>query len=340
MTSSAFRTAWSSTSSPSATGSSSKPSAARHRIMKNISDLLNPAYGSAGHYRGRAAQSEYFLSDRMHPVPVLLYHRVSTVSGPWTTSREIFRAHLQWLAAHGYRSLSLSELEHVLDDELDAGPRRFVLSFDDSLAELNACMPTVREFGFSAVAFVVTRLLGSESTYLDWDCLASLTASGALEVQSHGHSHAWWSSSRTDIEAVAADLRRSRELISDRLGVPATHIRHLAWPYGRCTLAMEQAGLRCGFRYQYLVQRGAVTRCGSTVRLPRLSCDRLSPASFARWMRVLSSPTGATVANRCFGYIRRYRRGMGYTGTAPWGGEEDATRSSPKRVTNGGRASN
>ncbi len=249
-----------------------------------------------------------------HPIPILLYHHVNDAGGSSTTGTAAFAAHLQFLAESGFRSLRLAELEAALHRGIDPGPRRFLLSFDDGSADLVNCAPAIAHYGFTAVAFVITGKLGEGPRYLTWPQLRALHTSGIFEIQSHSHSHSRWPLDSQGLQTATAELLLSREALSSGLDVPAAGLNQLAWPWGRCNPAFESAALQAGFTSQYLVQRGAVTLTGSSLRLPRLCCDGLSQRELRFWVPLLAAGMGARLSNLCFGGLRQWRHGLGYTG--------------------------
>ena len=257
-------------------------------------------------------------------IPILLHHRIDARGDALSTHPEAFERELVWLAERGYRTLSLAEFDRALACGAGGGPRRCVLlTFDDGYADLSEVVaPALRRYSFNAVAFLITSLCGDSSggdtgggarTHLSWPEARALAAEGTLEFQSHSHSHARWPVAPGSERAVAVDLGASVDLLAAELRLPRAALRHLAWPWGRCTEVWERAARTLGLTHQHLVQRGAVTRTGQTTRLPRLCLDGASTRSFRGWMTLLTSPAGARACNRLFGTVRASRHGLGYT---------------------------
>jgi peptidoglycan/xylan/chitin deacetylase (PgdA/CDA1 family) len=103
-------------------------------------------------------------------LPILLYHHVGPVRPhthrSMTVEPERFRAHLDWLRRHDYRSLSIDQVEGWAEDQ--PLPRSGVLiTFDDGYEDLaEFALPLLEGAGFSALVFVVTGLLGETN---GWD---------------------------------------------------------------------------------------------------------------------------------------------------------------------------
>jgi peptidoglycan/xylan/chitin deacetylase (PgdA/CDA1 family) len=207
---------------------------------------------------------------------------------------------LSWLADRGFRSLSLAEFESAVRGA-DVGSRRFLLTFDDGSADLPRCAEMMRPFGFSGVAFLITDRVGRDSACATWPDVVGLARSGTMEFQSHSHTHVRWDFSDNGKQQVAEELRASRELLASQLNVSNAAIRHLAWPWGRCSHAFEAIAIEAGFGWQYLVQYGSVIRNRMQLRLPRLCADGMTLDRCVRMISWMSNPWGAAAMNLASG---------------------------------------
>jgi len=187
---------------------------------------------------------------------VLGYHAVSeTWPAALAVTTSQLRAQLEWLLERGYRG---STLHDAVTSE-PAGPT-LVLTFDDAYASvLELAYPILSSLGLRATVFAVTdfaegdRLLEwpgidhwrggryeSELRGLRWHELADLAA-GGWEIGSHTCTHPRLT--QLSDEALADELRRSRQACERALGLPCLS---LAYPYGdfdaRVGRAAEEAG--------------------------------------------------------------------------------------------------
>ena len=168
---------------------------------------------------------------------VLMYHSVAAdgaLCGEWTVTESTFRAHMNWLTAHGYTS--------VLPSELAAGdplPERAVLiTFDDGYTDnCTRAVPILQETGHKAVVSIVTSYMDVRPEFMTWEQVRQVADSGVMEIGSYTHDlHRYpglqrlEGESREDYEARAfADLEESIRLIEEYTGYKPVLI---AYPHG------------------------------------------------------------------------------------------------------------
>jgi peptidoglycan/xylan/chitin deacetylase (PgdA/CDA1 family) len=255
---------------------------------------------------------------KSRPLPILLYHNIGT--GESATPPNVFREHMQHLHKRAIAGISLTEFESVMTTGNFPDKPAVLITFDDGSRDcLTEALPVLTEFDFHATVFLITgRMQGSEgglSPYgnaLSWDEVRLLQDSGRIALQSHSHTHSRWQFDAAGYSQLSEELRQSRETLASELGGVGSRFCHLAWPWGNCSLMSEYIAKDLGYTYQYLVQKGALTHAGSTMRMPRLCCDGMQTATFVRWIDVLTSPFCAHAANRLYGAIRKWRHGLAY----------------------------
>lgn len=271
---------------------------------------------------GRAARYDALVS--LNPIPVLLYHRVDHSGLKFSTSPETFEQHLAWLDDHGYQTLCSSELVRLLARPDAPKPEKaVVITFDDGFACLDGeVAPALRRHGYTGTAFVVTGRMDDgarmeaqadapDGEVLQWEAARRLAGEGVLDFHSHTHRHRKWKFGSDEAATVADELATSRSILAQELGQPESQFDQVAWPYGRTCEAWESEARRLGIRTHYVVQRGAIDR-HQCHRLPRLLVDGMQTTTLARWMNILTTPSGARFVNRVFGSIRHVRQGAGY----------------------------
>ncbi|MCO7642743.1 polysaccharide deacetylase family protein [Pseudomonas sp. S 311-6] len=94
-------------------------------------------------------------------VPVLMYHHVSPVTQGLSTSPRLFASQMRWLRKHGWQTLTAEQLRGFLEEGRPVPRRSVVLTFDDGyLDNWQYAHPVLKEYGFSAIMFVVTDWIG------------------------------------------------------------------------------------------------------------------------------------------------------------------------------------
>lgn len=168
---------------------------------------------------------------RLGDLVMLLYHRVGVGDREIDLDAAVFDRQMAMVAATG--------LARTLDEAL-AGPGGIVVTVDDGLADFHRhVVPTLARHGVPALLYLATGLVGDGagrggSDALSWEDLREAVATGLVTLGSHTHSHV---DLRTVSEEVArGEMRRSKELIEDRVGVPC---RHFAYPWAVASPASE-----------------------------------------------------------------------------------------------------
>jgi peptidoglycan/xylan/chitin deacetylase (PgdA/CDA1 family) len=123
-------------------------------------------------------------------VPVFVFHGLEP---------ESFGRKLQYLSDNGYRTLAADEYLEVLAGSVQAPERAVVLTFDDGRASLASVgAPLLRRHGMRGIVFLVPGrtppraepAASADTALLSWEEIASLSASGVFDFQSHTLLHA------------------------------------------------------------------------------------------------------------------------------------------------------
>jgi peptidoglycan/xylan/chitin deacetylase (PgdA/CDA1 family) len=177
---------------------------------------------------------------RAEDLVILLYHRVGVQAREIGLPSPIFDAQLSYLADRE-RVLSL-------DDAVGAGSKGgVVVTFDDGNRDFHDyALPLLVRYRIPAVLYLTTAYPEGDRVFslpegegLTWSQLEEAVTTGLVTVGSHTHSHMSLSGA-ADSEA-EDEMRRSRDLIEDRLGVPC---RHFAYPYAMGSPAADRVARR------------------------------------------------------------------------------------------------
>jgi peptidoglycan/xylan/chitin deacetylase (PgdA/CDA1 family) len=187
-------------------------------------------------------------------IPILMYHSIDTDDADrWTLSPTLFAQHMDWLAEHDYRPITVSTLVAARAARLPLPPRTVVITFDDGLRNfLIEAVPILQRHGFPATLYVVTGYVGKSSGWsrslgepdrpmLSWSELATVSECG-IECGAHTHSHP-----QLDIispAAAFAEVQRSKVSLEDHL---ARKVDSFAYPHGYASRITRQLVRQAGF---------------------------------------------------------------------------------------------
>ncbi|MFE1382665.1 polysaccharide deacetylase family protein [Streptomyces sp. NPDC058740] len=209
------------------------------------------------------------------PLWVAMYHSIAdTPDDPYkvTVSPVRFARQLHWLGDRGLRGVSVREL---LAAAAEGRARNLVgLTFDDGYADfVESAVPLLRRHGFTATVYVLPGRLGGDNTWddlgprkplLDEDGIRRAAAAG-MEIGSHGLHHVdLVELADTDDEGLAAETRRSRELIEEITGDP---VDGFCYPYGKVDARVVRAVRKAGYTHACAIDPGPLT---SAYALPRV----------------------------------------------------------------------
>jgi peptidoglycan/xylan/chitin deacetylase (PgdA/CDA1 family) len=156
---------------------------------------------------------------------ILLYHRIGDGEREIDIPSSAFERQLASLVGPD-RARSLDQ---VLESNGGGG---VVVTFDDGFRDFHDhALPLLVRHRVPALLYLATGLVqdgGPPPTpeSLSWSQLEEAVATGLVTVGSHTHSHVSLAQATEDRAEV--EMRRSKELIEDRLGIPC---RHFAYPW-------------------------------------------------------------------------------------------------------------
>ena len=187
---------------------------------------------------------------------ILCYHDIDqSWQSPLVMPPDRFDEHCQWLADSG----RVSPLEMVLND-LDSSylPRdgQVALTFDDGLVGMyEHGLSSLSRHGLPFTVYIVAATLTPAGQDVDWIIgmegagLQTMSSSQIEEVLSQGGalgSHSWKHADLTTLDEAdcVEDLRKSREFLEDRFGVP---VETLAYPRGRNDAKVRRSAEAAGY---------------------------------------------------------------------------------------------
>jgi len=176
--------------------------------------------------------------DRVRPpargVAVLLYHRVGAGSVlEVDLPTPAFDEQMHYLAARRL-AITLDAGLESLASATSLDPDPVVVTFDDGTADIvEHALPVLVAHQVPALVYVATDFVEQQRPFpddgkpLSWAALRDAVGTGLVTVGSHTNTHALVD--RIPPTEIDDELRRSIDLIEERLGVPA---QHFAYPKG------------------------------------------------------------------------------------------------------------
>ncbi len=188
-------------------------------------------------------------------VPVLNYHHFLKDCGSLLCiSPDVFEQHMKYLKDHGYRTVSMDDLQGFLQYRQALPKRSIIITIDDGYrSAYDIAYPLLKRFGYTATLFIYTDYVGVSDKAITWDQLKEMSLDG-FQIGSHTLSHSDLTmkkegeSEEDYLARVEKELIESKQIIDMNLTQDTMAI---AFPFGRYDeriLSMtEEAGYVLGF---------------------------------------------------------------------------------------------
>ncbi|MCL2218175.1 MAG: polysaccharide deacetylase family protein [Defluviitaleaceae bacterium] len=217
-------------------------------------------------------------------IPVLAYHSVMSrefyypinVPNPWILSEEVFYGQMRFLYENDFTTLTVQQLKDFLfyGGELPLNP--VILTFDDGyLDNYLFAAPILRQFGFTAMMFLITSAISEETPQMvvyPTQFMSEAEIITSMDVFEHG-SHSHDMHRRIDgrpvltfesAENIRADLLQSFE-------GPLTFRTGFAYPFGGYGPTVINVLKEEGVRFAFSTHEGFIYRDSNPFVLPRFS---------------------------------------------------------------------
>lgn len=168
-------------------------------------------------------------------VPILMYHDIGHYNSPWCITPQQFAAQMKFLQEQGYVTISLTELQAGLEQNLPLTQKAVVITFDDGREGVYThALPILQQYHFTATIYIVPSWVDGDaippeeaySAFLTWDQARELSAAG-FEIGSHSFTHANLTTlSESD---GLHQLQRAEEVIQQQI---QREVHHFSYPYG------------------------------------------------------------------------------------------------------------
>lgn len=207
--------------------------------------------------------------------PILMYHHIGINPKPrdpvwaalYVTTPEL-DSQFSYLVKNGYHVISLKELYGALTTGSKLPDNPVVLTFDDGYRSFyENAFPLLKKYNLKATEFVITRGVGALS-YLTWDEIAEMDASGLVDFGGHTEHHPSLITLSTG--SAIEEIKGSKLDLEAHLG---KRIDFFAYPYGNFNKAVIDDVQNAGFLGAVSVVYSANQDKKNIFVMPRIMVD-------------------------------------------------------------------
>ena len=203
-------------------------------------------------------------------VPVLFYHHIENLAKAQseghkfeTVAPEYFESQMQYLVAHGYRTIKAEELINAIYSHQSLG-KVAVVSIDDGYddAYTNAYQ-IAKKYGVTLSLMIATGLLENPG-YINWGQLKEIVDSG-----NGAYDHTWshFSLNLGDDAKITSEVMTAKSQLDSHLGTNQTI---LTYPYGGYNQKVINFLINNGFKAAFTILPGRLNCEGNVMNLPRV----------------------------------------------------------------------
>jgi peptidoglycan/xylan/chitin deacetylase (PgdA/CDA1 family) len=213
-------------------------------------------------------------------INILMYHQVGDFA-PMKAHRSTychytrFAAQMAYLNRFGYTVLAMDQVLDCLAGRRETPARAVALTFDDGYENFyEYAYPELSKYGFPAMVYLISDLLGQPSSWFAADGRATpplmsparirQLRGGGIDFGSHSASHVKLAEQPT--ERIREEVKRSRAALEDVLGEP---VRHFCYPYGSHDRRAVEAVAEAGYSCATTCVRSPATAADDPLTLPR-----------------------------------------------------------------------
>ncbi|MEK7129732.1 MAG: polysaccharide deacetylase family protein [Patescibacteria group bacterium] len=223
------------------------------------------------------------MNERWGPcsyVPTLMYHHVQPLDEAKTKNQtsltvapDTFRSQMEYLKNRGYTTVKPSDLIAFFDSATPLPPKPILLTFDDGYEDVGSvAAPIIREFGFSATAFIPTGLLENPG-YMTWGKISELAGS-EFYIANHTWSHRNVATSR-DVDE--REIGTADKQLAER-GFNQSKV--FAYPYGFASANGLEVLRNMNYTLAFTTIPGSTLCKGQRLTLPRIRIGNSSLSAY------------------------------------------------------------
>ena len=183
-------------------------------------------------------------------IPILTYHNFTTEeSSSYKINIVEFEEQIDYLAAHNYSVISLSELiKGLKGGQLPQKP--IVITIDDGFkSTYTLAYPVLKKYNFPATLFIYTNFIEKNNGSLTWEEIREMTKNN-IEIGSHTLSHCnlLKYKKNENYETYLARIRReiflSKEILESKI---QGKVKFFAYPYGTYSSTIKDLAIQAGY---------------------------------------------------------------------------------------------
>lgn len=162
-------------------------------------------------------------------VNVIYYHDIvrENAHGSQYTDIATFKAHMEYIAQNGYKTLTFDELDK--DENLKFDKKTVLITFDDGwVSNYTEIFEYMKEKGIKYNIFLEGKNVGTNPKYLTWEMVKEMYESGIVGFGAHTYNHP--SMADVNLEGYAQEVSKTNEIIKEKLGyIP----KDFCYPFGK-----------------------------------------------------------------------------------------------------------
>ena len=183
-------------------------------------------------------------------IPILTYHNFTEEEGSnYKINIVEFEKQMDYLAAHNYSVISLSELLKGLRNS-QLPPKPVAITIDDGFkSTYTLAYPVLKKYNFPATLFLYTNFIKKNSDSLTWEDIREM-AKNNIEIGSHTLSHCnllRYNKNEdydTYITRVKKEIFLSKEILEGKIG---GKVKFFAYPYGTYSPIIKNLVIQAGY---------------------------------------------------------------------------------------------
>jgi peptidoglycan/xylan/chitin deacetylase (PgdA/CDA1 family) len=202
-------------------------------------------------------------------VVVLEYHEVVSKNtnisvGDTVVTTDQFNSQMRWLKSNGYYTVAAGDLAAYMKNgtplPFSFGKKPIVITFDDGWANQQNALAGLNKNGFIATFNIVASFPGTNTSYLTWNQLRSISSKYKIEMASHTMTHP----TVMDPTMFFDEITQSKSIIEKQIGKP---VKTIAWPNGYFTDDMTGYAISSNYIGAQTIDENWCTKAGTDLSL-------------------------------------------------------------------------